>query len=229
MERGAQAGTVMERAGRIVLAAVFIYAGVAKGLDPAAFAGAIDGYRLLPHPAGAALASYLPWIEIAAGLGVLWPRLRLGAFSLLFFLCLVFGIAIASAWIRGLDITCGCFGGGAAAPPPCAAASCAASCWRSSPVSCCGWRKRGARAAGCPRARIALTGRSPWRELKARKLCLWRRGVFDGAAPTAARRGANAIPILEHPRKAHSPRVAQDARPGPRGHDRTAAASGDVR
>ncbi len=114
MERGAQAGTVMERAGRIVLAAVFIYAGVAKGLDPAAFAGAIDGYRLLPHPAGAALASYLPWIEIAAGLGVLWPRLRLGAFSLLFFLCLVFGIAIASAWIRGLDITCGCFGGGAA-------------------------------------------------------------------------------------------------------------------
>jgi uncharacterized membrane protein YphA (DoxX/SURF4 family) len=103
----------MEMAGRVVLAAVFIYAGVAKALDPAAFADSIDGYRLLPDPVGAALALYLPWLEIAGGLAVLWPRARLGALSLLFLLCLVFGIAIASAWVRDLNIGCGCFGGGA--------------------------------------------------------------------------------------------------------------------
>ena len=113
MVRSAQTKSLMEMAGRVVLAAVFIYAGVAKALDPAAFADSIDGYRLLPDPVGAALALYLPWLEIAGGLGVLWPRARLGALSLLFLLCLVFGIAIASAWVRDLNIGCGCFGGGA--------------------------------------------------------------------------------------------------------------------
>ena len=113
MDRSAQTRSLMEMAGRVVLAAVFIYAGVAKALDPAAFADSIDGYRLLPDPVGAALALYLPWLEIAGGLGVLWPRARLGALSLLFLLCLVFGIAIASAWVRDLNIGCGCFGGGA--------------------------------------------------------------------------------------------------------------------
>ena len=112
MDQGAQTRSLMEMAGRIVIAAVFVYAGVAKALDPAAFADSIDGYRLLPYPGGAALSLYLPWLEIAAGLGVLWPRARLGALSLLFLLCLVFGIAIASAWVRNLDIGCGCFGGG---------------------------------------------------------------------------------------------------------------------
>jgi uncharacterized membrane protein YphA (DoxX/SURF4 family) len=113
MDRSAQAASVMGWVGRIVLAAVFVYAGAAKALDPAAFADAIHGYRLLPHPAGVALALYLPWLEITGGLGVVWSRTRLGALSLLFLLCLVFGIAIASAWIRDLDIACGCFGGGA--------------------------------------------------------------------------------------------------------------------
>ena len=113
MDRGAQAGQVMGWVGRIILAAVFVYAGAAKALDPAAFADAIGSYRLLPHPAGVALALYLPWLEITGGLGVLWSRTRQGALSLLFLLCLVFAIAVASAWIRGLDIACGCFGGGA--------------------------------------------------------------------------------------------------------------------
>jgi uncharacterized membrane protein YphA (DoxX/SURF4 family) len=103
----------MAMIGRIVLAAVFIYAGVAKALDPAVLADSIDGYRLLPYPAGAVLALYLPWIEIVAGAGVLWSRTRTGALSLLFLLCLIFCAAIGSALVRGLDIGCGCFGDGA--------------------------------------------------------------------------------------------------------------------
>lgn len=113
MERSAQSGPVIAMIGRWILAGVFIYAGAAKTLDPAAFADAIDKYGLLPYPAGAALALYLPWLEIAGGLGVLWSRMRMGALALIFLLCLVFGGVVASAWIRDLDIGCGCFGGGA--------------------------------------------------------------------------------------------------------------------
>jgi uncharacterized membrane protein YphA (DoxX/SURF4 family) len=104
---------MMALVARVILGAVFIYAGAAKALDPAAFAAAVDGYRLLPYPAVAVLAVYLPWLEIACGLGLFWPSTRLGALSLLFALCLVFAAAIASAWIRDLDISCGCFGAGA--------------------------------------------------------------------------------------------------------------------
>jgi uncharacterized membrane protein YphA (DoxX/SURF4 family) len=113
MDRGANAETMMALVGRAILGAVFVYAGALKALDPAAFAAAVDGYRLLPSPVVAALALYLPWLEIACGLGLFWPPTRLGALSLLFALCLVFAVAIASAWIRDLDISCGCFGAGA--------------------------------------------------------------------------------------------------------------------
>lgn len=99
---------------RLVLGGVFIYAGVGKVLDPAAFAGDIANYRLLPHPAAAALAAYLPWLEILAGLAVFRPRLRPGALFVLGGLSLVFAAAIASALARGLDISCGCFGHGRA-------------------------------------------------------------------------------------------------------------------
>ncbi|MDD2764130.1 MAG: hypothetical protein PHE83_09185 [Opitutaceae bacterium] len=101
----------MEPIARVTLAAVFCYAGGLKALDPAGFTLSIDNYRLLPYPVAAAVAVYLPWLELVCGLGILWPRTRLGAVVVLLGLCLVFSGAIASAWIRGLDISCGCFGG----------------------------------------------------------------------------------------------------------------------
>jgi uncharacterized membrane protein YphA (DoxX/SURF4 family) len=100
-------------AARILLGAVFVYAGATKALDPAAFAAAIDAYRLLPYPLVVLVALYLPWIEIACALGLFWRRTRLGSLWVIFALCLVFTGAIASAWIRDLDISCGCFGAGA--------------------------------------------------------------------------------------------------------------------
>ena len=110
MARRATAATVMEWTARIVLAGVFLYAGGVKALDPAGFATAIDHYRILPYPAAAACADYLPWLELICGLGVFWRRIRPGAVAVLFGLDLVFSAAIASAWVRGLDISCGCFG-----------------------------------------------------------------------------------------------------------------------
>ena len=101
-------------AARVGVAAVCLAAGGLKARDPAAFAAAIDHYRLLPYPAAAALALYLPWLEIVCGAAVLWSRWRLGALNLLLALCAVFSGALASAWGRQLDIACGCFGAGPA-------------------------------------------------------------------------------------------------------------------
>ena len=97
---------------RTLLAAVFIYAGASKALDPAQFAEAIDHYRIVPWPLAAGLGLYLPWLEIVAGVAVFFGRLRLGALGIIAGLAWVFVAAIASALVRGLDITCGCFGNG---------------------------------------------------------------------------------------------------------------------
>ena len=104
--------SLIQGAARTLLAAVFIYAGANKALDPAQFAEAIDRYRIVPWPFAAGMALYLPWLEIVAGVATFWGRLRPGALVIIAGLAWVFVAAIASALVRGLDITCGCFGNG---------------------------------------------------------------------------------------------------------------------
>ncbi len=93
-----------------IVAAIFIYAGVLKMLDPAQFAHDINNYRILPWTLSVALAFYLPWLEILCGLGLIFRFLYRGALSLLTVLIVVFTLATIAAKVRGLDITCGCFG-----------------------------------------------------------------------------------------------------------------------
>jgi uncharacterized membrane protein YphA (DoxX/SURF4 family) len=120
-----------------VLAGVFIFAGLSKMFDldhlvadllhlrfgdalvhfrqlslagPAEFANGIDNFKLVPWPVSVALAFYLPWLEIFCALGLLFRFLYRGALTLLITLMLVFTLAITAAKVRGLDITCGCFG-----------------------------------------------------------------------------------------------------------------------
>lgn len=96
---------------RIILAGLFVYAGAVKAIDPTGFMADIEGYRLLPHPVAWALAHYLPFLEVMAGVLLLIPRFARASAWVLSGLMLVFMIALLSAWIRGLDISCGCFGG----------------------------------------------------------------------------------------------------------------------
>jgi uncharacterized membrane protein YphA (DoxX/SURF4 family) len=91
---------------------IFVYAGILKALDPAQFAADIANFRLLPWPECAALALYLPWLEIVCGAALIVRRLRVAAALVLSALCVVFLVALASAKARGLDIACGCFGSG---------------------------------------------------------------------------------------------------------------------
>jgi hypothetical protein len=56
------------------------------------------------------LAFYLPWLEIFCGLAVIFRFLYRGGLSILTALLAVFIGATIAAKLRGLDITCGCFG-----------------------------------------------------------------------------------------------------------------------
>jgi putative oxidoreductase len=101
---------------RFLAGGVFLVAGVLKVLDPARFAADIDHFRLLPYFAVAPLALYLPWLEVICGLAVLVGAWRRSALVLLLALTIVFIAIITSAWMRGLDIRCGCFGAASTAP-----------------------------------------------------------------------------------------------------------------
>jgi hypothetical protein len=93
-----------------LIAAVFIYAGVHKALDPIQLAHDIDHYKVLPWTIGVGLAFYLPWLEIFSGLALVFRLFYRGALSILTALVVVFLAATIAAKARGLDITCGCFG-----------------------------------------------------------------------------------------------------------------------
>lgn len=91
---------------------VFIWSGWLKVQDPSQFLVSIRTFHLLPDPFAAWLALLLPWLEIFAGLCVLTGWLRRGGLFLLNTSLVVFAIALFTAWARGLDVECGCFGGG---------------------------------------------------------------------------------------------------------------------
>ncbi len=86
------------------------HAGVVKVLDPVQFANDIDNYKTLPWFVSVRLAFYLPWLEIFCGLAVVFRFLYRGGLLILTALILVFIGATIAAKMRGLDITCGCFG-----------------------------------------------------------------------------------------------------------------------
>lgn len=92
-----------------IVAAIFIFAGISKILNPAAFARDIDNYRLLPYLLVTFIAIILPWLELLCGVFLIVGRWRKGAAFILMLLTFIFLIAIGSAIARGLDITCGCF------------------------------------------------------------------------------------------------------------------------
>lgn len=102
----------------LLVGGVFIFAGLSKIvglqpirlLDPMEFARDIDNYKMLPWTVCVGLALYLPWLEVICGLALIFRRWYSGALTILFALLLVFIGASIAAKMRGIDITCGCFG-----------------------------------------------------------------------------------------------------------------------
>lgn len=101
---------------RLVLVWVFIRAGLPKVQDPVAFAASIDGYRVISGSLSMWVALFLPWLEIIISVGVLTPWLRRGSATIMALLLGLFIALHGSAWARGLDIECGCFGESTSSP-----------------------------------------------------------------------------------------------------------------
>jgi len=97
---------------RLVLAGVLGYAGLTKVFEDDGARTAIMAYRVFPVEWTSALGWALPTLEILlaglllVGLFTRWAALLTGL------LMAAFIVGIASVWIRGYSIDCGCFGGG---------------------------------------------------------------------------------------------------------------------
>ena len=96
---------------RLAVAAVFLGACIAKIRAPAAFALAVNRYRILPGEFVNLVAIVLPWIELTTGLAVLVApaRLRAAGAALIAAMLTVFTIAISLNLVRGIEASCGCF------------------------------------------------------------------------------------------------------------------------
>jgi len=97
---------------RLGLAAVWIVSGVIKLLDPGQTYLAVKAYDVLPTAMIGVVADALPLVELCLGVLLLVGiGVRLNA-ALSAALLLVFVAAVSQAWMRGLAVDCGCFGGG---------------------------------------------------------------------------------------------------------------------
>jgi len=97
---------------RLVLAGVLLYAGAVKIFEPHAARDAILAYRIFPPSFAPVLGYALPTLEIGLGMLLLLGLFVRFAGLATALLMLGFVIGIASVWLRGYSIDCGCFGGG---------------------------------------------------------------------------------------------------------------------
>ena len=97
---------------RLVLAGVWLYAGIVKLLEPHGAREAIIGYRIFPASWVDLLGWLLPGVEVLLGLLLLVGLFTRWAALGTALLMTAFIVGISSVWIRGYSIDCGCFGGG---------------------------------------------------------------------------------------------------------------------
>ena len=93
---------------RTAMAALFIYGGVVKLIDPKAFARIISGYGLVPEMFLPVVAIGLPLIETIAGIGLLLDMR--GSLSVIASLLGMFLLVLGYGISLNLNVDCGCFG-----------------------------------------------------------------------------------------------------------------------
>ncbi|HEX6197875.1 MAG TPA: MauE/DoxX family redox-associated membrane protein [Jiangellaceae bacterium] len=107
-----EAAGIVALACRLLLAGVWLYAGVSKVGDLDASIRAVKAYQLLPSTVAELVGAALPLFEIMLGLLLLAGMATRLAAAVSALLLVAFVVGIVSAWARGLRIDCGCFGGG---------------------------------------------------------------------------------------------------------------------
>ena len=103
---------------RLFIGVMFFVAGALKVGDPAKFQQDILNYHLVPHVVAAAMAVYLPWLEMICAVALVLRKCYSGALAILSGLMVIFFIGYVQAVARGIDISCGCFGKLSEGAPP---------------------------------------------------------------------------------------------------------------
>ena len=102
---------------RVGLGGLFAYAGAMKLCDVSSFAGLLSRYEMLPDFSLSIFAVAIPLAECVIGSFLVfsrWVRLSAAAVSAML---VVFIMALSQAALRGLDVSCGCFGGASSSGP----------------------------------------------------------------------------------------------------------------
>lgn len=103
-------------AGRLGIAVIFLYAGIAKVREPwLQFAVSIETFKIVPETWLEPIARILPWCEIGLGIALI-PGILARWFSLFATGMLTWFLFIGvRAYAKGLTVDCGCFGSGGGA------------------------------------------------------------------------------------------------------------------
>ena len=94
---------------KVLLGLLFVISSISKIQNPAKFMDSIEAYKLLPsifvHP----MAVIIPWMQIVCGLFFIFDIYAQSSALILSGLLLVYTVAIAQAFARGMSMDCGCF------------------------------------------------------------------------------------------------------------------------
>ena len=95
---------------RLGLGGMFVYAAWTKIQDPALFASSVASYDILPDDLVGLVALVLPMVELLSGVVLVFTRWSREAALIMLGMMLVFLAGLVQAAVRGLEISCGCFG-----------------------------------------------------------------------------------------------------------------------
>jgi uncharacterized membrane protein YphA (DoxX/SURF4 family) len=100
-------------AGRLILGGIFAYAGYVKLRQPwMLFAMSINSYQVVSESSTKVLAQTLPWFELALGIVLVSGWILRWSATVASALLLFFFSVMLHAYMKNLEIFCGCFGVG---------------------------------------------------------------------------------------------------------------------
>jgi hypothetical protein len=94
----------------ILLGGFFLISGGLKLVAPDEFYQAVLRYRLVDGNFAWAVALLIPWLEVFTGGFLFLSAWRKASALVILGLLVVFEVILATAFLRGLDIDCGCLG-----------------------------------------------------------------------------------------------------------------------
>lgn len=104
MKRGAQIAL------RVSMGLVFVVSGTMKAIEPRSFIGTIQAFDLIPDPLVPFTAFTVVTGELFLGTLLLLGIAHRAAGTALIAVLMLFSAAIISALVRGIELSCGCFG-----------------------------------------------------------------------------------------------------------------------